>query len=44
MHRMVSQSFRHLPITHREEVVGLLSIRGVLRYLYDDVLGGDAGS
>lgn len=40
MHRMVSQSFRHLPITDGDEVVGLLSIRGVLRYLYEDVLGG----
>ena len=40
MHRMVSQSFRHLPITDGDELVGLLSIRGVLRYLYEDVLGG----
>ena len=37
---MVSQEFRHLPIADGSEVVGLLSIRGVLRYLYDDVLGG----
>ena len=40
MHRMVSQSFRHLPITDGDAVVGLLSIRGVLRYLHEDVLGG----
>ena len=40
VHRMVSQEFRHLPIADGSEVVGLLSIRGVLRYLYDDVLGG----
>lgn len=46
MHRMVSQDFRHLPIASGAsgassgDVVGLLSIRGVLRYLYEDVLGG----
>lgn len=40
MHRMVSQDFRHLPIAEGDRLVGLLSIRGVLRYLYEDVLGG----
>lgn len=40
MHRMVSQDFRHLPIASDDDVVGLLSIRGVLRYLFEDVLGG----
>ena len=40
IHRMVSQDFRHLPIADGGEVVGLLSIRGVLGYLSEDVLGG----
>lgn len=40
IHRMVGQAFRHLPIVDGQELVGLLSIRGVLRYLYEDVLGG----
>ena len=40
VHRMLSQSFRHLPITDGRTLLGLLSIRGVLRYLYVDVLGG----
>ncbi len=38
IHRMVAEGFRHLPIADGGSLVGLLSIRGVLRYMQDDVL------
>lgn len=40
VHRMVSQKFRHVPIADGDRVQGLLSIRGVLQYLQEDLLGG----
>jgi len=42
IHRMVSQGFRHLPITHGGKLVGSISVRNLLRYLDRDILG--AGS
>ena len=40
IHRMVAQDFRHLPILADGQAVGVLSIRGVLRYLSEQVLSG----
>ena len=40
IHRMVAEGFRHLPIAEGNSLVGLLSIRGVLSYVQNDVLGG----
>ena len=42
IHRMVSQGFRHLPITREGELVGSISVRNILRYLDRKVLGAEA--
>lgn len=39
IHRMVSQSFRHLPITRDGKLVGSISVRNLLRYIDAEILG-----
>ncbi len=39
---MVSQGFRHLPITRDGELVGCISARDILAYLDREILGADA--
>ncbi len=39
IHRMVSQGFRHLPITRGGQLVGSISVRNLLRYLDRDIVG-----
>ncbi len=43
IYRMVSQGFRHLPITRGGELVGSISVRNILRYIDGKILGADAG-
>ncbi len=40
IHRMVSQKLRHIPILDGDEAAGLISIRGILRYLASDLIAG----
>lgn len=39
IHRMVSQGLRHLPIVDDGELKGFVSVRNVLRYIHEDVIG-----
>ena len=39
IHRMVSQGFRHLPITSGGKLVGSISVRDLLRYIDRAILG-----
>ena len=39
IHRMVSQGLRHLPIVDDGELKGFVSVRNVLRYVSEDVIG-----
>jgi len=39
IHRMVSQGLRHLPIVDDGAVRGFVSVRHVLRYIHEDVIG-----
>ena len=39
IHRMVSQGFRHLPITRDGKLAGSISVRNLLRYIDDKILG-----
>jgi CBS domain-containing protein len=41
IHRMVSQGFRHLPITRDGELAGSISVRDLLRYIDGEILGAD---
>ncbi len=40
VHCMVSRGFRHLPVVSKGAVVGFLSVRTILRYLNEDLIGG----
>ena len=42
IHRMVSQGFRHLPITRGGKLAGSISVRNLLRYIDRKILGTDA--
>ena len=44
IHRMVSQGFRHLPITRDGKLVGCISVRDLLRYIDRAILGADPAS
>jgi CBS domain-containing protein len=37
---MVSRGARHLPVLDGERVLGLVSVRGVLRYIRREVMAG----
>ncbi len=39
IHRMVSQGLRHLPIVDESTLQGFVSVRNVLRYIHEDVIG-----
>ncbi len=39
VHRMVSQGIRHLPILDNGNLVGLISVRNLLRYIDQEILG-----
>ena len=39
IHRMVSQGLRHLPIVDDGTLKGFVSVRHVLRYIHEDVIG-----
>jgi CBS domain-containing protein len=39
IYRMVSQGFRHLPITRDGKLAGSISVRNLLRYIDRDILG-----
>lgn len=39
IHRMVSQGLRHLPVLRGDELLGFISIRNVLKYIHEDVIG-----
>lgn len=39
IHRMVSQGLRHLPVLDSGVLRGSLSVRNVLRYIHEDVIG-----
>lgn len=39
IHRMVSEGLRHLPILDAGALLGFVSVRNVLRYIHEDVLG-----
>ena len=39
IYRMVSQGFRHLPITRSGKLVGSISVRNILHYLDHKILG-----
>lgn len=41
IHRMVSQGFRHLPITRDGELAGSISVRNILRYIDREILGAE---
>lgn len=41
IYRMVSQGFRHLPISRDGELVGSISVRNLLRYIDGKILGAD---
>ena len=41
IHRMVSQRFRHLPITRGGKLVGSISVRNILRYIDRAILGAE---
>ena len=41
IHLMVSQGFRHLPITRGGTLVGSISVRDLLRYIDRAILGAD---
>lgn len=40
VHRMVAHDRRHLPVTSGTEILGYVSVRGVLRYIRDQVAVG----
>lgn len=40
VHVMVSRGARHLPVLDGERVLGLVSVRGVLRYIRREVMAG----
>ena len=42
IHRMVSQGFRHLPITRDGELVGSISVRNLLRYIDRELLDNES--
>ena len=44
IYRMVSQGFRHLPITRGGALEGSVSVRNILRYIDREILGADPGS
>jgi CBS domain-containing protein len=44
IHRMVSQGFRHLPITRDGKLAGSISVRNLLRYIDREILGAKAVS
>jgi signal-transduction protein with cAMP-binding, CBS, and nucleotidyltransferase domain len=39
IHRMVSQGLRHLPVLRGDDLVGFVSVRNVLKYIHEDVIG-----
>ena len=41
IHRMVTQGFRHLPITRGGKLAGSISVRNLLRYIDAEILGAD---
>lgn len=40
IHRMVQQGLRHLPVLDGNELQGFVSVRNLLRYIHEDVIGG----
>ena len=44
IYRMVSQGFRHLPITSDGELAGSISVRNLLRYIDCEILGAQPDS
>lgn len=39
VHRMVEQGLRHLPVIDGGELRGFVSVRNILRYIHEDVIG-----
>jgi CBS domain-containing protein len=39
IHRMVSQGFRHLPVVEGRRLLGFVSVRNILRYVHEEVIG-----
>ncbi len=39
IHRMVAQGVRHLPVIGGGELQGFVSVRNILRYIHEDVIG-----
>jgi signal-transduction protein with cAMP-binding, CBS, and nucleotidyltransferase domain len=40
IHRMVAQGLRHLPVIDSGELQGFVSVRNILRYIHEEVIGG----
>lgn len=39
IHCMVAYGFRHMPVVSNEKLLGVVSVRNILRYLHSDVIG-----
>jgi CBS domain-containing protein len=39
IHRMVAQGLRHLPVIDSGELQGFVSVRNILRYIHEEVIG-----
>ena len=40
LHRKAVSGLRHLPVAEEGQILGLVSVRGLLRYLDRDLIGG----
>lgn len=41
IHLSAARGLRHLPVVDQEEILGFISVRHLLRYIHEDVLGRD---
>lgn len=40
IHNQVARDLRHMPVVEDSKIVGFLSVRHILRYIQEDILGG----
>lgn len=41
IHLSAARGLRHLPVVDQDEILGFISVRHLLRYIHEDVLGRD---